>query len=331
MPTDDYIWTIDQLINLYSMTPYRYLLFFFIIATLYSCKKEERREIADLTFPSDTYYVSEGSEFFLYIMQGNQSYQVAVADESIIETRVEESFWPAGAVYVTGLKKGNTELTVKDMVTGQKATLMIHVVDPYLLLRMGSLRPVINAPAPLPEATNQQIWDEAMVYGAVELGPIVILHRNATQQFFTFETEKDLHDGKIKYSGTYELSFIEGGDQELILHYADDEKTSAFSLLVESQYAKDVLTSFSGDTEGSGKSSSIKFASSSSIKPIIFNPDLLAESPIENFDGYFQLIIDLTTDFKSKYPEVESVWLAQQAQLWLEYPSYGKIGDGVLK
>lgn len=303
------------------MSPYRYLLFFFIIATLYSCKKEERREITDLTFPSDTYYVSEGSELFLYINQGNQKYQVEVADESLIEVRVDETLWPAGGVYVTGLKKGDTEITVKDMVTSQQVSLTIHVVDPYLLLEIGPLHPVIQTPAEFPQASRQQIWDEAMAYETLELSPIVILHRNATLQFFTFDTEKDLQDGKVKYSGTYELSYMEGGEQELTLHYADEEKASTFSLLAESPYAKSVLTSFAGNPVDSRRTSVNKLASS----------DLQATSPIEDFKEYFLLNMDLTSDFKTQYPDVESVWLTQQARLWFNYPSHGMIGDGILK
>lgn len=303
----------------------RYLLFIFIGLILHSCKKDDPREVYDLTFPSDTYYVSEGNEIFLYINQGNQKYQLETADGSVIETRLDDSLWPAGGIYVTGLKKGDAKLTVKDMVTGQQTTLNIHVVDPYLLFRMSSLVPVIKVPPQMPEITRNKIRDEAKTYGTLQLDQIIILHRNATRQFFIFENKEDLHNGKIEHSGTYELYFSEGGKQQLTLYYADNEKTTSVSLLAESRYAREVLSAFSGNMEASAQSTGIKLAS------LVGNPDLQAESPAEYFDQYFLLKSDLTASFKSNYPDVEFVWLTQQAQLWPDFQNYGKIGDGILK
>lgn len=303
------------------MNLYRYLLFTFIVATLFACKKEERREITDLTFTSDTYYVSEGTELFLYINQGNQKYQVEVADKSLVETRVDETLWPAGGIYVSGLKKGDTKVIVKDLVTGQQAELTIHVVDPYLVLEIGSLHPVIKVDPQTPQPIYQQILDEVKTYETRELNPLVILYRNAAQEFFTFEKEKDLQEGNYKHSGTYELSYKEGGEQVLKLHYAEEEETSTFSLLAESPYAKNALSSFAGNVVDSRKHSAIKLATS----------DLIATSPIEHYEDYFLLNIELTSTFQTKYPQLESAWLTQQARLVFNYQDYAKIGDGILK
>src|SRR5690606_34235350 len=302
------------------MKPYRYLLFFLMISTLFACKKEDRRKISDLTFPSDTYYVSEGSELFLYINQGNQKYEVEVADESLIDTRVDASLWPAGGIHVTGLKKGSTQLTVTDQVTGQQVTLAVHVVDPYLVIGLGSQVPAMKASAQMPEEARKKIRDEVSAHGTMRLAEIMILHRNDDRQFFVFETQTALHEGQVKDSGSYELSLNEEGEQELTLHYDDGVRTSKFDLVFQSPNSRDVLKSFAGTMANSRKFSGVKFSST----------EIFADSPIENFENNFLLKVDLTNEFKTRYPEVEFVWLTQQAELWPNFQDDGKIGDGVL-
>lgn len=302
------------------MTSFRYLLLFVVIA-LSACKKDDPHEIYPLTFPSDTYYVSEGSELFLYINQGNQQYELEIGgDESVISTRADESSWPAGGIYISGLKKGSTQLSVKDRVSGQKVDLKVHVVDPFLLLRLSSVVPALKVPAEVPEATRNLIREEAMTYGSLELDEILILHANAEKEFFLFKDKDGLHEGLIEDQGHYELSpAADGEDYVLTLRYAGDDKSLTFILSGYNTYADNILESFSGHKRSIAKLASLDGRS-----------DLTAESPVE-YQPLFMLRKDLTSELKADYPAIEFVWLTQQVFWWDDFQNYAKIGDGVLK
>ncbi len=103
-----------------------------------SCKKDKAVEISDLKFPLDTYYVPVGGELSIDVQQGNQKYTVSAKDDKLLQTTIQTANPPAGNLRISGLKKGNTQLTVRDEVTGQSAVLQIHVVDPYLVLKIVS-------------------------------------------------------------------------------------------------------------------------------------------------------------------------------------------------
>src|SRR5690606_34644224 len=126
--------------TLFTIPQTRFILAFVLFSTfMISCKKDKSVVIEDLKFPLETYYVSEGGEISLHINSGNQKYSLSVSDDELIQTNVNPTDWPVGSIQVRGLKKGSTQLTVKDEVSSQEVILQIHVVDPYLVMKTFSL------------------------------------------------------------------------------------------------------------------------------------------------------------------------------------------------
>lgn len=298
----------------------------YVFLTLFalSCKKDKPVVITDLTFPIDTYYVPFGGEIYISINQGNNKYVLDVADEAIIRPQAPLDHWPAGAFYVSGLKKGSTELTVTDEISGQKKTLLIHVVDPFLVMRIGGPVPGLMADQRMPNATQVAIRKEAKSFGLFSPNEVLILQNNAGQQFYLFDNKgnmnilKTLDASDIKYSGTYEFDttqdsspFDEGEIRQLTLYPDDGEESIILPIRANNQYSAQTLTDFIENT----------------------NTPLGENQPIDYFRQKIRFYTDLTDHFKPDYPDyLQYVMVSHTAELWWNYHNYGlKIGDDIFK
>ncbi|MET6997795.1 hypothetical protein [Chitinophaga defluvii] len=210
-----------------------------------SCKKDKAVEISDLKFPLDTYYVPVGGELSIDVQQGNQKYTVSAKDDKLLQTTIQTANPPAGNLRISGLKKGNTQLTVRDEVTGQSAVLQIHVVDPYLVLKAeNSLIPYIEgANTDADQSIRKKIRDDSQKFGNFQDGEFLILRNNATQQFSTFKSEADIARGIIDRSGTYHLKFDNNDSITLALTY-DNREIAEFPISASSA-AFPIFTDFS--------------------------------------------------------------------------------------
>jgi len=300
------------------MLPYRFLILSFLSLSFLACKKDKPTEIADLVFPSDTYYVSNGSELQLDVQQGNKKYQLTVDDGTMIQAQADGSILPAGRLILKGMKKGNTVLHVKDEVSGKEVSLKIVVVDPFRLLKMSSPVPAIKVAPQVSQETRNTIREEAKAFADFELESILILHRNAEQRFFVFEKGKELIKSNVKQSGTYELVFDAEGEQRLTLHFDGANTPLTLGVRANSSWATHQLREFAG----SNPADQIAAKRMGTIR---------AEVPAEYFDRFFITYKDLTQHFLEAYQDVELVELYQQIEIWSDFQNYGlKIGDGLL-
>ncbi|MFC3196456.1 hypothetical protein ACFOET_02395 [Parapedobacter deserti] len=298
----------------------------FLALIALSCKKEKPVEIADLTFAADTYFVPSGGEIFIRINQGNNKYTLDVADDALIQLRTDLDHWPVDArIYVSGLKKGSTELTVTDEVSGRQETLHIHVVDPFLVIRVGGPIPGILVDQRMPGDTQDAIRKEAKSFGPFQLGEFLVLQHIAEQRFYVFDNpgnlnteSKTLNASNVKYAGTYEFGvthdsspFDEGEIRQLILHPEDGGEPISLPIRANSQYAIQTLTDFIENT----------------------NTPSGENLPTDYFKQFISFHIDLTPHFKPDYPDyLQYVNVHHQAQLWRDCHNSGlKIGDGILK
>ncbi|HWK58837.1 MAG TPA: hypothetical protein VNQ80_15945 [Parapedobacter sp.] len=305
----------------------RYISFFLGLLALSCSKKEQPAEIADLVFPSDTYYVGAGSQTSLYIMQGNKRYQLLAGDETIIEAVADGTPWPAGQLTVKGLKKGSSVLSVTDEITGKEVSLTIHVVDPFLVSRLGHAVPAVKFDPLVPEATRKTIREEVKTFADFDLDDILVLHRNKEQRFFVFgkvdfEKGEKLSESALKQSGTYELVFSTDGEQQLTLHFDGEGNSLSLGVYANSAWAKNTLQEFS-----SGKQSSPAMAEKRMSA-------IHAETPIDYFDRHIKVFKDLTFHINAAYPdiEIESAALYQEVELWPDFQNYGlSLDDGILE
>jgi len=274
-----------------------------------SCKKEKQVEIKDLKFGLYTYYVPKGNEISLYIQTGNQKYAVKAADQSLIETTVKDTDWPAGYIYVKGLKKGSTQVTVKDEVSGQEALLNIHVVDPFFVMKVTDLIPGILGPKSLSNfnSIREKLKTEPKYNSDFfRNGEIVILRRNPEQQFLVFRNEGDLEKGVIYKSGNYNLDLTGNSSSKLAFTFDDSNKTIEFLIHPET-------TSYS---------ILLDFSKNKLAGPAQFNP--------QNPYPYVYLAKDFTKEFQVTDPDLERVELSQGMST---YPYFlpMKIAEGILK
>lgn len=302
----------------------------FFALLILSCKKDSPVEIADLTFPSDTYYIPVGGEILIRINQGNNKYKLDMANEAIIQSRSYLDHGPADAfIYVSGLKKGSSELTVTDEFSGQTETLIIHVVDPFLVLGIGEAVPgiMVDRRMYVPNDTRDAIRNEAKSYGVFKQNEVLILQNNGEQRFYVFDNpgnlnieNQTLNTSNIKYVGTYEFGvtqdsspFDEGKLQQLILHPENEEEPINLPVRVYSQNANQILTGF------------------------IENTNILLGQPAVEHYGYsyqdFSFHKDLTAHFNTDHPDyLQYVYVSHGVKLWQNFHNYGlKIGDDILK
>src|SRR5690606_37277093 len=130
-----------------------------------------------------------------------------------------------------GLKKGSTQLTVKDEVSSQEVILQIHVVDPYLVMKAFSLIPLIEgADYETDQAIRNKIKNESQNFAEFKEGEVLILQRNEDHKFLVFKNEEDVEKGVIHKSGNYTLSFDFGGPNRLVLDYDDTEDLVEFPI-----------------------------------------------------------------------------------------------------
>ncbi len=302
------------------MIRFRYLLCCFLSLGMLACKKDKPAEIADLVFPSDTYYVSTDGETILYINQGNKKYQLSTDDETVIQAQADDSPWPAGQILVKGLKKGTAVLTVKDEVNGKEVPLKIHVVDPFLVLKLGHAVPAIKVAPVMPEETRKTIREEAKSFADFELENVLILHRNAARRFFVFDKGEELSAANLKRSGTYELVYDAAGQQRLSLSFDGEGTMLTLGVLANSAWAKHILQDFADSDQGTPMSAAKLMTT------------VRAESPVEYFDRYIRVFKDLTSHFNVSNPDVESVELYHEMLIWPDFQDYSvRIGEGVLK
>src|SRR5690606_6140434 len=133
-------------------------------------------------------------EIFISINQGNNRYKLDVTNDALIESETFVDAEPANArIYVSGLKKGSTELTVTDKVSQQKKTLTIHVVDPFLVMKVSEAVGGVMADPRIPAATQALIRDEAKSFGPFHSRKVLILQHNAARRFLVFDDPGNLN------------------------------------------------------------------------------------------------------------------------------------------
>jgi len=272
-----------------------------------SCKKDKAVEISDLKFELDTYYIPVGGELSVGVQQGNQKYSINAKDNELIQTTFLAGNWPAGNLQIKGLKKGNTQLTVRDEVTGQKAVLQIHVVDPYLVMKaQKSLIPHIQgANTETDKSIRNKILDDSQKFGNFQDGAVLILRNNATQQFSLFKNEADVARGVIDRAGTYTLKFDSNDSLTLALTYDNKEITEM--PISPSSAAFPIFSDFSLEGRVGGQ-------------------------PFDPKDPYphLYLIRDFTTYFQEIDARVEQVKIYQSMDLFMNN-RHLNFGEGILE
>lgn len=294
----------------YSSFPHLRLILIFSFFSLItvSCKKEKQEEIKDLKFPQSIYYIPEGSEIELYIQDGNRKYTVNAGDGSLIETTVLATEWPAGYIHLKGLKKGSTELTVTDEVTGQKAHLDIHVVDPFFVMKVTDLIPgILGSPLSNVKSIRDKLkTDPKYNSDFFKNGEIVILRRSTDEQFLVFRNEEDLERGVIYKSGNYNLDLTGNSSSKLTFTFDESNKTIEFLIHPETTSYSILLDFSKNKLAGPGQ----------------FNP--------QNPYPYVYLTKDFTKEFQLIDADLERVELSQGM---FTYPYFlpMKFADGILK
>lgn len=287
-------------------------------------------EVKDLEFTQETYYIPEGDHATVYVASGNQQYSLSGFDEAIISPAVSNTDFPAGVIYITGLKKGKTEMTVKDEVSGQEVQLTIHVVDPFLVMEASDVFPMIKDQN---DETARAIWEhvrtEPQGFFGFETREVLVLQQNADNRFWVFKNGEDAARGITHKSGKFTLTFSYGGPNRLRLDYEDSDEPIEYALFTPHQPAFSSLLRWAqnGDAENStvkNQSNALKAASIGS--PSAEMPQ--NTSPVDNSPQLF-LIKDFTSFFKESYPTVERVELFQRMRFYGQR-QHLKIAEGIL-
>ncbi|MFC3196455.1 hypothetical protein ACFOET_02390 [Parapedobacter deserti] len=305
------------------------LSYLFFALFILSCKNEETLEVKDLQFIQETYYVPEGDYVNVHVASGNQQYSLSGFDEDLISPMVSNTDFPAGSIYVNGLKKGKTAITVKDEVSGQEVQLTIHVVDPFLALEVSDVIPMIkNEDYETVQAIREQVRTEPQRFFGFETREVLILQQNADNQFWVFKNEEEAARGTVHKSGKFTLTFSYGGPNRLRLDYEDSDEPIEYALFAPNQTVFSSLLRWSqnGEPENSAanvQSNALRSSIGSKSAEIRQNT-----SPVENYELF--LIKDFTAIFKETHPEVEEVELFQSMRVYGQR-RYLKIADGILE
>lgn len=232
--------------------------------------------------------------------------------------------WPAGTIRVMGLKKGSSQIKIKDQVNGQEALIKVHVVDPFLVFKIGSPSGIIEGVDFETYSTIRKNIEEQIT---LKRDQILILHRNPNFQFFLFNNQEDLKNSVIQATGTYELAMPYGGPTRLSLKFEDQELQELFPLHITSDTIFSILLDFSKTTEPA--EGTVQTTLHAPINLNTIKAELPQNtSPISISDFY--LFKDLTSQFQSLYPSISKVQVFQEVQVY-RYNSNVNIGEGILK
>ncbi|MBK1439849.1 hypothetical protein JHJ32_07630 [Parapedobacter sp. ISTM3] len=305
------------------------LLWVFLALSILSCKKEKPVETEDLEFIQETYYISEGDYVNVLIANGNKEYSLSGFDEELIVPMVSVTDFPAGAIYINALKKGTTDIMVKDDISGQAAKLTIHVVDPFLAMEVSDIVPIIkDEEYETGQAIRDKIRTEPQSFFDFETREVLVLQQNADNQFWLFKNEEDAVRGNIHKSGEFTIRFSYGGPNRLQLKYDGSEEAVEYDLYTPDQTAISTLLRWS---QNSGAENNTEKAQSSALRLSLGSERAEVRqntSPVDNNPQLF-LIKDFTSFFKESYPTVERVDLFQSMRIY-ERSRYLKIADGIL-
>ncbi|WP_353127240.1 hypothetical protein [Parapedobacter pyrenivorans] len=317
-----------QLTPLFSSPRIMLSCVFLALFTL-SCKKETPGEVKELEFIQETYYIPEGDYVNVLVASGNKKYSLSGFDEKLIVPIASITDFPAGAIYINALKKGKTDITVKDDISGQEAKLTIHVVDPFLAMEVSDIVPIIQDEAyETGQAIRDKIRTEPQSFFDFETREVLVLQQNSDNQFWLFKNEEDVARGDIYKSGKFTIRFSYGGPNRLQLAYDDSDETIEYGLYTPDQPAFSTLMRWSQKSE---EENSMAKVQSNALRSSIGSTRAEVRqntSPVDNNPQLF-LIKDFTSFFKESHPTVEQVELFQGMRIY-ERSRYLKIADGIL-
>ena len=313
--------------NLPTLTRALQLLLCFAFIGLFGCKKSQNAAPLDLVFPSDTYYVSAGSTLSLYVQRGNKQYTLHVENPDIIQAEADGSISSSGQILVQGIKRGSTMLHVRDQITGEEASLEMHVVDPFLTLEIGAGVPVVkfgdfipNVNPLVPEETRKQIREKISSYADFEEGDVLILQKGQDARFFIFravdfQAGENLSAAALKHTGQYTL--IPQSDETLEIQFKFEDSTAPINRIIRihSAWAKDHLNAFwTANAHPNGPATS--------------------DADGQYFNQFFSLIKKVTPETIAAYPAVpiEFAEVAYSVHIWNNFQDFGlSIETGLLE
>lgn len=111
-------------------TLFNTLFFSLFVVLLVACSSDDSKRTLDFVMTPGSYEVAAGSSIHLPIVSGNGDYTLIPGNRNIIEAEFEKSINGSfGTFKVTGLKKGETTLEIKDNIALQTYALDIKVTE----------------------------------------------------------------------------------------------------------------------------------------------------------------------------------------------------------
>lgn len=308
--------------NLQHLIFSRFIAISCIILICLSCKKDEKEYYPELVFPVDTYYVSQGADLRVYIQQGNGVYDITTADADILEFKKDEQFWPAGAITIKGLKKGSTTLTVNDIGNNKSVALTVYVVDPFLMLQIGSPIPQFKWKEGVIQNEDKanEIRNEILKFNNFEPQNILILKSGTSTEYLLFKDINHIQPSHAIGEGSFVFSTNLSSEPLLTLTDKQTKKQKKLPLYFYQNRAPDLLFNF---LNFPSKSVRELTASTGAVK--------LSTSVVEPIENKFLYFQDISAQIKDKYPEVDTAELYQDVTIIKDFHNQGvKIGPGIL-
>ncbi|SJN19041.1 hypothetical protein [Sphingobacterium sp. JB170] len=301
----------------------RIILVISVILTAISCEKDEKEFYPELVFPLDTYYVSQGTDLRVYIQQGNGAYELNAADANILAFDKDEQSWPAGAITISGLKKGSTTLTVNDIRNKKNVTLNIHVVDPYLITQIGSPTPLFKWKEGVIQNQDKanEIRNDINKYKVFEPQNILVFKTGTSSEYMLFQDTEHIDRSQVISEGSFEFSATLATEPMLILTDKHTKKQEKLPLYFYQQNTPKLLLNFLNLANRAN--SELTAASGEGVQ--------LNTSPVESLEGKFFYFKDISAQIKAKHPEAEIAQVYQDVKIMEHFHDYGiEIGSGIL-
>lgn len=166
---------------------YPALLIMSLFAAACSDNNNEPEPITPFSLDKTYYEVRlERGSTTIHVTNGSGDISLSIEDEKILNAKYEGGLYAdglRGVIYLYGLQKGNTTLTITDNVTGDKQTVEVKVTDLYLAYGIAySNHPALQAGTVLFLVNNQardcylflidnmhgQLYDRPLVKGSYE-------------------------------------------------------------------------------------------------------------------------------------------------------------------
>lgn len=284
-----------------------------------SCKKEEF-DYGVLFVENQIYYVPLGKSTPIMIKRGSGDFEFIPADKSMISVTFQDDRFYSGAARTVGLKKGYTTMKIRDKKTNKETEVQIQVVNPYLYFEFKDVFAEIEGNVQIDYQSMQQAIQK---YAHIRPGIHMVLQKNQTNDFYSFDSQYTLPVGGVKERGKFDFELDGPFSSQLFLEFDHENSPLTLPLSFDYNGSFDYLIDFVAPNS--------KLKLNASLPGNMKGRPILAHPGPNPTDVIGKIPIEIPEEFWPDYPEVKKAKVYQFFSIYPPQLNAIKIGSKILE